>query len=58
MHKYFDIELFGFQHIDKGWWNISLLRIASGRWSWHFFMIEQNRDRLFIEWFTFNRNNG
>jgi len=58
MSKYFDIELLGLQHIDKGWWNVTLFRVASGNWSWHLFMIEQNRDRLFIEWLTFSRNNG
>lgn len=56
-YKYFDIELLGWQHIDKGWWNATLFRVASGKWSWHLFMIEQNRDRLFIEWLTFSRNN-
>lgn len=57
MYKYFDIELFGWQHIDEGWWNVTFFRIASGRWSWHLFMIEQNLDAMFIQWFTFHESN-
>jgi len=56
--KQFDIELFGWQFIDKGWWNITLFRIAFVKISWHFLMIEQNRDELFIQFFTFNKANG
>lgn len=58
MHKYFDVELFGWQRIDETWWNLTFFRIAGGNWSWHFFMIEESYDRLFIQWFTFNRTNG
>ena len=57
MHKYFDIELFGYQHVDENWWNITFLRIASGRCSWHLFMIEQNLDQYFVQFCTFNRTN-
>lgn len=53
MSKYFDIELFGYQHIDSGWWNITFFRIASANWSWHLFMVEENRDECFVQWFTF-----
>lgn len=56
MHKYFDIELFGYQHIDSGWWNITFFRIASANWSWHLFMVEENRDNCFVQWFTFTIN--
>ncbi len=56
--KYFDVELFGYQYIDKGWWNVTFFRIAFRNTSWHLFMVEQNRDELFIQWFTLQVNNG
>jgi len=56
--KYFDIELFGWQHIDKGWWNLTFVRFAFGNMSWHLFMVEQNRDTFFVEFCTFNKTNG
>ena len=57
MNRYFDIELFGWQSIDKGWWNLTFFRIASGRSSWHLFMIEQNPDAFFVQFATFNKTN-
>jgi len=54
MNKYLDIELFSFNRIEKKWWNITFLRIASGNWSYHIFMVEENLDGLFIEWFKLN----
>ena len=54
-HKYFDIELFGWQHIDSGWWNVTFFRIAWGTSSWHFFMVERNRDNLFVQFATYNK---
>ncbi len=54
MHKYFDIELFGWSRIQEKWWNVTILRVASGNWSWHLFMIEENLDECFVEWFKFN----
>ena len=56
MHKYFDIELFGWNRIQEKWWNVTILRLASGKWSWHLFMIEENLDECFVEWFKFNIN--
>lgn len=56
MHKYFDIELFGWNRIQEKWWNVTILRVASGNWSWHLFMIEENLDESFVEWFKFNIN--
>ena len=53
MHKYFDIELFGWNKFREGWWNITILRVASANWSWHLFMIEENLDEGFVEWFKF-----
>lgn len=54
-HKYFDIELFGWQHIDSGWWNVNFFRIAWGTSSWHLFMVERNRDNLFVQFATYNK---
>ena len=56
MHKYFDIELFGWNRIQEKWWNVTIFRVASGNWSWHLFMIEENLDECFVEWFKFNIN--
>lgn len=56
MHKYFDIELFGWNRIQDKWWNVTILRVASGNWSWHLFMMEENLDECFVEWFKFNIN--
>ncbi len=56
MHKYFDIELFGWNRIQEKWWNVTILRVASGNWSWHLFMIEENPDECFVQWFTFRIN--
>ena len=53
MLKYLDIELFSWNRIDRGWWNLTILRIASGNWSWHLFMMEENLDEGFVEWCTF-----
>ena len=48
MHKYFDIELFGWNRIQEKWWNVTILRVA--------FMIEENLDECFVEWFKFSIN--
>ena len=53
MNKYLDIELFGWNKIEDKWWNITILRIASKNWSWHLFMMEENLDEGFVEWFKF-----
>ena len=53
MHKYFDIELFGWNRLEENWWNITIMRVASANWSWHLFMIEENRDECYVEWFKF-----
>ena len=57
MHKYFDIELFGYQHVDEHWWNVTFFRIASKNWGWHLFMIEQNLDGYTVQFCTYNRTN-
>tara|TARA_B110000285_G_scaffold47493_1_gene53541 strand:+ start:737 stop:910 length:174 start_codon:yes stop_codon:yes gene_type:complete len=56
MHKYFDIELFGWNRIKKDWWNITILRVSSGNWSWHLFMMEENLDDISVDWFKFSMN--
>jgi hypothetical protein len=56
MHKYFDIELFGCNSVKPNWWNVTILRVASGNWSWHLFMIEENLDECSVQWFTFRIN--
>jgi hypothetical protein len=56
MHKYFDIELFGWNRVKPDWWNVTILRVASGNWSWHLFMIEENLDECSVQWFTFRIN--
>ena len=53
MHKYFDIELFGWNRLEENWWNITIMRVAADKWSWHLFMIEENRDECYVEWFKF-----
>ena len=55
MHKYFDIELFGWNRIQEKWWSITILRVASGSWQWYLLMIEEDLDEVTIQWFSFRK---
>jgi hypothetical protein len=55
MHKYLDIELFGWNKFTKNWWSITILRVASGSWQWYLLMIEEDLDEVTIQWFSFRK---
>jgi len=53
MKRYFQIELFNYAQIDKGWWSIAFLRVECGNWVWNLFFMEENLDESMVEWFAF-----
>lgn len=53
MKRYFQIELFNYAQIDKGWWSVAFLRVECGNWVWNLFFMEENLDESMVEWFAF-----